>query len=92
MPASRRAILRAMPSANPTLLGPVLGIEVKGPTELITQGKRMELKAIKRVTGIHLAPKYLVVVYRDESGRKAIITAYFTCSLKKVKGDVVWKA
>ena len=60
--------------------------------DLITQGKRMELKAIKRVTGIHLAPKYLVVVYRDESGRKAIITAYFTSSLKKVKGDVVWKA
>jgi len=42
----------------------------------------MELKAIKRVTGVHLAPKYLVVVYRDESGLKAIITAYFTSSLK----------
>jgi len=35
MPASRRAILGAMLSANPTLLEPVLGIEVKGPSELI---------------------------------------------------------
>src|SRR5207245_8631727 len=35
MPASRRAILGAMLTANPTLLEPVLGIEVKGPTELI---------------------------------------------------------
>lgn len=35
MPASRRALLGAMLSANPTLLEPILGIEVKGPSELI---------------------------------------------------------
>ncbi len=35
MPASRRALLGAMLSANPTLLEPVLGIEVKGPSDLI---------------------------------------------------------
>src|SRR5712692_9464868 len=35
MPASRRAILGAMLSANPTLLEPILGIEVKGPSDLI---------------------------------------------------------
>ena len=35
MPASRRAILGALLSANPTLLEPILGIEVKGPSELI---------------------------------------------------------
>src|ERR1700739_3479637 len=35
MPASRRAILGAMLSANPTLLEPILGIEVKGPADLI---------------------------------------------------------
>ena len=46
---------------------------ISGHPELITQGKRLELKAIKRITGIHLATKYLVVVCRDESGRKAII-------------------
>jgi elongation factor 2 len=35
MPASRRAILGGTLSANPTLLEPVLGIEVKGPSDLI---------------------------------------------------------
>ncbi len=35
MPASRRAILGAMLTANPTLLEPILGIEVKGPSDLI---------------------------------------------------------
>ena len=60
--------------------------------DLITRGKTAELKAIKRITEIHLGRKYVVVVYREEGGRKAIITAYFTSSLKKIKGDVVWKA
>ena len=52
MPASRRAILGAMLSANPTLLEPVLGIEVKGPSELIgaitgvISGKRGKLISI----------------------------------------------
>src|SRR6058998_122920 len=54
MPASRRAILAAMLSANPTLLEPVLGIEVKGPTELIgavtgvISGKRGKLVNIEQ--------------------------------------------
>ncbi|HXW37650.1 MAG TPA: elongation factor EF-2 [Nitrososphaerales archaeon] len=49
MPASRRAILGALLSANPTLLEPILGIEVKGPSDLIgaitgvIQGKRGKL-------------------------------------------------
>ncbi|MDV3293309.1 MAG: elongation factor EF-2, partial [Nitrososphaerales archaeon] len=52
MPASRRAILAALLSANPTLLEPVLGIEVKGPSDLIgaitgvIQGKRGKLVKI----------------------------------------------
>ena len=52
MPASRRAILGAMLSANPTLLEPVLGIEVKGPSDLIgaitgvISGKRGKLVKI----------------------------------------------
>ncbi len=54
MPASRRAILGAMLSANPTLLEPVLGIEVKGPADLIgaitgvIQGKRGKLVKIEQ--------------------------------------------
>ncbi len=52
MPASRRAILGALLSANPTLLEPVLGIEVKGPSDLIgaitgvISGKRGKLVKI----------------------------------------------
>jgi elongation factor 2 len=54
MPASRRAILGAMLSANPTLLEPVLGIEVKGPGDLIgaitgvISGKRGKLINIEQ--------------------------------------------
>jgi elongation factor 2 len=54
MPASRRAILGAMLSANPTLLEPVLGIEVKGPGDLIgaitgvISGKRGKLVNIEQ--------------------------------------------
>ncbi|HUI86485.1 MAG TPA: elongation factor EF-2 [Nitrososphaerales archaeon] len=54
MPASRRAILGAMLSANPTLLEPVLGIEVKGPSDLIgaitgvISGKRGKLINIEQ--------------------------------------------
>jgi len=54
MPASRRAILGAMLSANPTLLEPVLGIEVKGPGDQIgaitgvISGKRGKLINIEQ--------------------------------------------
>jgi hypothetical protein len=29
---------------------------------------------------------------REESGRKAMITAYFTSNLKSIKGEPIWKA
>ena len=54
MPATRRAILGAMLSANPTLLEPVLGIEVKGPADQIgaitgvISGKRGKLVNIEQ--------------------------------------------
>jgi elongation factor 2 len=54
MPATRRAILGAMLSANPTLLEPVLGIEVKGPADQIgaitgvISGKRGKLINIEQ--------------------------------------------
>ncbi|MGP8125813.1 MAG: elongation factor EF-2 [Nitrososphaerales archaeon] len=54
MPASRRAILAALLSANPTLLEPILGIEVKGPSDLIgavtgvIQAKRGKLVKIEQ--------------------------------------------
>ena len=62
-----------------------------GP-ELIIRGRRAESMPVRHVPKTHLGPKYLVVVYREASGRKHIITAYFTSDLKKIKGDVVWRA
>jgi len=60
--------------------------------EIILKGKQRERKAVRYVTRTHLGAKYLVVVYREENSRKAIITAYFTSDLKGIKGDLVWKA
>ena len=60
--------------------------------ERILKGKRDERKAGRYLAKTHLGPKYLVVVYRDEGSRKIIITAYFTSDLKRIKGDVIWKA
>jgi hypothetical protein len=66
--------------------------DVVAKPEFILVGKRREKKAIRFVAKTHLGPKYLVVVYREENSRKAIITAYFTSDLKRIKGDVAWKA
>jgi len=50
------------------------------------------MKAVRYLDKTHLGPKYLVVVYREEKGEKAIITEYFTSNLNKLKGEMVWKA
>ena len=68
----------------------LIGEVLAGP-ELIIRGKGAESKAVRHVPKTHLGPKYLVVVYREASGQKHIITAYFTSDLKKIKGDVVWR-
>ena len=60
--------------------------------EIIMEGRWGERKAIRYLNKTHLGPKYLVVVYAERSGRKAIITAYLTSDKKKVKGEIVWKA
>jgi uncharacterized protein YuzE len=59
--------------------------------EMILAGKRGELKAIKHVR-TNLGDKVLVVVFRQEPSRKDIITAYFTSDLKRIKGEVIWRA
>jgi len=54
MPATRRSVLGAMLLGNPTLLEPVLGIEVKGPSDQIgaitgvISGKRGKLINIEQ--------------------------------------------
>jgi hypothetical protein len=60
--------------------------------EIILKGKWQERKAVKLFTKTHLGSKYLVVVYREENGKKVIITAYFISDLKRVKGEPMWKA
>ncbi len=65
---------------------------VMAEPELIIKGKEAESKAVRYVPETHLGPKYLVVVYREGSGRKPIITAYFTSDLTKIRGEVVWRA
>jgi len=46
--------------------------------EVVFQGHRGERRAIRYLDKTHLGPKYLVVVYREQKGQKAIITAHFT--------------
>lgn len=64
MPASRRAILGAMLSANPTLLEPVLGIEVKGPGDLI--GAVTGVISSKRGKLVNIEQKEIMTVIEGE--------------------------
>jgi elongation factor 2 len=64
MPASRRAILGAMLSDNPTLLEPILGIEVKGPPELI--GAITGVISSKRGRLINVEQKEVVTIIQGE--------------------------
>ncbi len=87
MPASRRAILGAMLSANPTLLEPVLGIEVKAPAELI--GAITGVITSKRGKLINIEQKEVVTVIEGE------IPAAETFDLSEVMrgataGKAVW--
>jgi hypothetical protein len=66
--------------------------DVAAKPAFIFEGKQRERKAVRFVTRTHLGSKYLVVVYREENSRKAIITAYFTSDLKRIKGNLTWKA
>jgi hypothetical protein len=66
--------------------------DIVAKPEFIYQGTRGERKAVRYATKTHLGSKYLVVVYREQNSRKAIITAYFTSDLKRIKGDLIWKA
>jgi len=60
--------------------------------EIILRGEQEERKAVRFFEETHLGPKYLVVVYREKNSHKAIITAYFTSDLKRIKGEQIWRA
>lgn len=60
--------------------------------DLIVRGSGGEKKAVRWIERTHLGSKYMVVVYREAGNRKNIITAYFTSNLKRVRGEIEWKA
>jgi len=64
MPAARRAILGAMLTANPTLLEPILGIELKGPADII--GAVTGVISSKRGKLINIEQKGVVTVMTGE--------------------------
>jgi len=59
--------------------------------DMLVRGVRSELKALRFYPALHIGPKYLVVVYRELREEKAIITAYFTSNVAKVKGEIIWR-
>jgi len=59
--------------------------------DLIIRGLRGEFKALKFYANLHIGPKYLVVIYREQGEEKVIITAYFTSNVARVKGEIVWR-
>jgi len=64
MPASRRAILGCMLSAQPTLLEPMLGIEVKCPSEQI--GAIASVISSKRGKMLNVEQKEIVTIVEGE--------------------------
>jgi len=63
---------------------------VKDP-DIVVEGVRGEFKGLKFYPDLHIGSKYLVVVYREPHEEKVIITAYFTSSVAKVRGEVIWR-
>jgi elongation factor 2 len=64
MPATRRAVLGAMMAANPTLLEPILAIEVKGPGDLI--GAITGVISSKRGKLINVEQREVVTIIQGE--------------------------
>ncbi len=64
MPATRRAVLGAMLMANPTLLEPILAIEVKGPGDLI--GAITGVISSKRGKLVNVEQREVVTIIQGE--------------------------
>jgi elongation factor 2 len=64
MPATRRAVLGAIMMANPTLLEPILAIEVKGPAELI--GAITGVISSKRGKLVNVEQREVVTIIQGE--------------------------
>lgn len=66
-------------------------VETVQSPDLVVSGLRGELKALRFYSVLHIRPKYFVVIYRELPEEKVIITAYFTSSVDRVKGEVIWR-
>lgn len=67
-------------------------IETVEKPDLLIQGELGEIKALKFYQSLHIGSKYMVVPYREKGSEGFIITAYFTSSLDRVRGRIVWKS
>lgn len=67
-------------------------VGVASNPQVLVRGQHGELKAVKLLGSTHLGQKYLVVVYKERKRKKDIITAYFTSDLRRVRGEIVWRA
>ena len=66
-------------------------VETVQNPDMLVKGVGGELKALRFYSTLHIGPKYLVVVYREFCEEKVIMTAYFTSSVAKVKGEMIWR-
>jgi len=66
-------------------------VETVQSPDLVVRGLRGAFKALRFYSALRIGPKYLVVIYRELPEEKVIITAYFTSSVARVKGEVVWR-
>ena len=81
-------IIRKHPEVKPYL---DQVIETVRKPDLLIQGELGESKALKFYESLHVGSKYMVVPYREKGSEGFIITAYFTSSLDRVKGKIVWR-
>ena len=66
-------------------------IETVEKPDFLIQGEFGETKALKFYESLHIGSKYMVVPYRQKDNEGFIITAYFTSSLNRVRGKIIWR-
>jgi hypothetical protein len=81
-------ITRKHPEVKPYI---ELVIETVEKTDILMEGELGEIKALKFYQSLHIGSKYMVVPYREGEDEGFIITAYFTSSIDKVRGKIIWR-
>lgn len=81
-------IIQRHPEVKPYLDQVIKTVE---KPDLLIQGELGEIKALKFYESLHVGSKYMVVPYSEKGSEGFIITAYFTSSLDRVRGKIVWR-